>query len=156
MDVIDRKILSELQHDARMTNAALAARVGLSESACLRRVRLLEDSGAIEGYAARVAPRAVGLTVRVLVHIALKSQTERDLAAFERAAQAVPEIIECYLTTGESDYVLIVLARDSDDLERLHSRVLTKLPNVARVQSSLVLRHVVRGVGLPLGVAARA
>lgn len=149
-DAADRKILSLLQRSGRATNAELASLAGLSESACLRRVKRLEESGVIEGYAARLDPAAVGLTVRVLVRITLKSQTDRDFNAFERAIQAVPNVVECFLTTGQSDYELIALARDAADLERLHSRVLTKLPGVARVESSLALRQVVRNVPLPI------
>lgn len=149
-DAADRKILGRLQRAGRATNAELAGAAGLSESACLRRVKRLEESGVIEGYAARLDPAAVGLTVRVLVRITLKSQTDRDFNAFERAIQAVPNVIECFLTTGQSDYELIALARDAADLERLHSRVLTKLPGVARVESSLALRQVVRNVPLPI------
>lgn len=149
-DAADRKILGLLQRSGRATNAELAAAAGLSESACLRRVKRLEENGVIEGYAARLDPAAVGLTVRVLVRITLKSQTDRDFNAFERAIQAVPNVVECFLTTGQSDYELIALARDAADLERLHSRVLTKLPGVARVESSLALRQVVRNVPLPI------
>lgn len=149
-DAADRKILGLLQRSGRATNAELAGTAGLSESACLRRVKRLEESGVIEGYAARLDPAAVGLTVRVLVRITLKSQTDRDFNAFERAIQAVPNVVECFLTTGQSDYELIALARDAADLERLHSRVLTKLPGVARVESSLALRQVVRNVPLPI------
>lgn len=150
MDSVDRRLLAALQRDGRATNAALAAHLGLSESACLRRTRHLEEAGIIRGYGARIDTGAVGLTVRVLVRITLKSQTDRDFSAFERAVQAVPNVLDCFLTTGQWDYELIAIARDAADLERLHSTVLTKLPGVARVESSFVLRHVVRQVPLPL------
>src|SRR5580700_11037901 len=132
LDRTDRKILRGLQQDARLSNAALASRVGLSESACLRRVRLLEQAGVIERYTAMLSPSKLGVTV--------KGQTDRDLGAFEQAVASVPEVTECDLTTGESDYVLRVVARSAEDFERLHSKVLTKLPGVARVESSFVLR----------------
>src|SRR5580693_572066 len=150
LDRSDRKIIRELQRDARQSNAALAANVGLSESACLRRVRLLEQSGVIERYTALLNPNRVGISVGFIIRITLKAQTDRDLGAFEQAVQGVPEVTACDLTTGESDYVLRVVARDAEDFERLHSKVLTKLPGVARLDSSFVLRSVVKSAGLPI------
>ncbi|HEX4051057.1 MAG TPA: Lrp/AsnC family transcriptional regulator [Steroidobacteraceae bacterium] len=150
IDRTDRRILRELQQQARQSNAALAERVGLSESACLRRVRLLEQAGVIERYAAVLNPARVGMPVSFLVRITLRGQTDRDLDGFERAVAAVPEVTECDLTTGESDYMLRVAARDAADFERLHSKVLTKLPGVARVDSSFVLRSIVKNAGLPI------
>ena len=150
LDHKDRAILAALQSDGSIANATLAARVGLSESTCLRRVKLLEQSGVIERYTAVLNPLKVGLSVGFLVRITLKGQTDRDLGAFEQAVCRVPEVAECYLTTGESDYMLRVVARSAADFERLHSKVLTKLPGVARVDSSFVLRPVVKQAGLPL------
>jgi DNA-binding Lrp family transcriptional regulator len=150
LDRQDKRILRELQLDARLSNAALASRVGLSESACLRRVRLLEQGGVIERYTAMLSPSKIGVTVSFIIRITLKGQTDRDLTAFEQAVSSVPEVTECDLTTGESDYVLRVVARSAEDFERLHSKVLTKLPGVARVDSSFVLRSVVKNAGLPL------
>ncbi len=152
LDRIDRRILHELQQDARLSNAALAERVGLSESACLRRVRLLEQAHVIERYAAVLNAPRVGITVSFIIRITLRGQTDQDLGAFEQAVATVPEVTECDLTTGESDYVLRVVARDAEDFERLHSKVLTKLPGVARVDSSFVLRSIVKNAGLPLDV----
>jgi len=150
LDRLDLRILSELQRDSSQANAALAARVGLSESACLRRVKLLEQSGVIERYTAVLDAAKLGLSESFLVRITLKGQTDRDLGAFEQAVRQVPEVTECFLTTGEADYMLRVVARGASDFERLHSKVLTKLPGVARVDSSLVLRGVVRHGVLPL------
>jgi len=150
LDRVDRKILAALQRNGRMPNSELATAVGLSESACLRRVRGLETSGVIERYTAVISARLVGFTSSFLIRITLKAQTDRELNAFESAVNAVPEVAECHLLTGEADYVLRVVARDSADFERLHSKVLTKLPNVARVDSSLVLRTVTRAGGLPI------
>jgi DNA-binding Lrp family transcriptional regulator len=113
-------------------------------------VRLLEQAGVIERYTAVLNPQKVGITVSFLVRITLRGQTDRDLGAFELAVHRVPEVAECYLTTGESDYMLRVVARSAADFERLHSKVLTKLPGVARVDSSFVLRTVVKQAGLPL------
>ncbi|MFM7066596.1 MAG: Lrp/AsnC family transcriptional regulator [Gammaproteobacteria bacterium] len=151
LDRIDRRLLQELQRDGRIANAELAVRVGLSESACLRRVKALEKSGVISRYVAVLDPARVGLGTSFLVRLTLNRQTDRDFAAFEEQVRTVPEVMECYLTTGSSDYVLRVVARDAADFERLHSRVLTKLPGVARVESSFVLRPVVQLVGLHLG-----
>jgi len=150
IDRTDRRILTELQRDGSMANAQLAGRVGLSESACLRRVKLLEGAGVIERYTAVLNPLKIGISVSFVVRITLKGQTDRDLGAFEAAVCRVPEVAECYLTTGESDYMLRVVARSATDFERLHSKVLTKLPGVARVDSSFVLRAVVKQGGLPL------
>lgn len=150
LDRTDRKLLRELQRDAKLSNAALAAAIGLSESACLRRVRLLEQAGVIERYTAVLSAAKLGVSVSFIIRITLKSQTDRDLGAFEAAVQAVPEVTECDLTTGASDYVLRVVARDAEDFERLHSKVLTKLPGVARVDSSFVLRSVVKNAQLPI------
>lgn len=150
MDKIDQRLLGELQRDGRIANADLALRVGLSESACLRRVRRLETEGFIERYAAKLDLPRLGWGMSLLVRITLKAQTDRDLRAFEKAVSLVPEITDCYLTTGEADYVLRVFARDSTDIERLHSSVLTKLPGVARVESSFVLREIVSGSTPPL------
>src|ERR1700735_4746031 len=150
IDRQDRRILRELQRDARLSNSALSARVGLSESACLRRVRLLERGGVIERYTAVLSASKIGVTVSFIIRITLKGQTDRDLGAFEQAVASVAEVTECDLTTGESDYVLRVVARNAEDFERLHSKVLTKLPGVALVDSSFVLRSVVKNAGLPL------
>ncbi len=151
MDRIDQRLLAELQRDGKLSNTELAGRVGLSESACLRRVKLLEQSGVIERYTALLDPQQVGITVGFLVRITLKGQTDRDLGQFEQAVRAVPEVTECDLTTGGADYLLRVVARSAADFERLHSKVLTKLPGVARVESSFVLRAVVKNAGLPIG-----
>jgi len=150
IDRTDRRILTELQRDGSLANSALATQVGLSESACLRRVRLLEKAGIIERYTAVLNAMKIGITVSFLVRITLKGQTDRDLGSFEQAVCRVPEVAECYLTTGAADYLLRVVARGAADFERLHSKVLTKLPGVARVDSSFVLRSVVRQGGLPL------
>jgi Lrp/AsnC family transcriptional regulator, leucine-responsive regulatory protein len=151
LDRTDQRLLAELQRDGKLSNSELAGRVGLSESACLRRVKILEQNGVIERYTALLDPQKVGITVSFLVRITLKGQTDRDLGLFEQAVRAVPEVTGCDLTTGEADYLLRVVARSAEDFERLHSRVLTKLPGVARVESSFVLRPVVKNAGMPIG-----
>ena len=150
IDRIDRRILEELQRNGRIPNSDLAARVGLSESACLRRVRTLEAEVYIERYAAILNLAKLGMDMSLLVRITLKSQIDRELRAFEAAVKCVPEVVECYLTTGGSDYVLRVVARSAADIERIHGEVLTKLPGVARVESSFVLREVVRTASVPV------
>lgn len=150
MDTIDHRILRELQRDGRLSNVELAQRVALSESATLRRVRALEDSGLISRYVALLNASKAGFPANVFVSITLQRQEQRDLQLFEEAARRVPEVMECYLMTGESDYLLRVACRDPADFERLHSQHLTRLPGVARVQSSFALRVVRRTTELPI------
>lgn len=150
LDDIDRKMLRALQADGRMTNADLARAVNLSESACLRRLRALEAEGVISRYAAVVNERAVGLPISVFVTVTLSSQAEGALTAFETAVATVPEVVECYLMTGSSDYLLRLVVRDVDDLERIHARELTRLPGVTRVSSSVAMRTVVKRAALPV------
>ena len=150
IDVTDRAILHELQVDGRISNVLLAERVHLSESACLRRVRLLEQSGVIERFAMIVDQAAVGVPGNVFAEITLVSQKQQDLDAFEEAVGLVPEIMECYLVTGEYDYLLRVVVRDTVDYERVHHEHLTTLPGVARVKSSFTLRTVAKKTEIPL------
>jgi DNA-binding Lrp family transcriptional regulator len=150
LDRTDQTILAELQRDGRLSNRELAEKVHLSESACLRRVRALEEAGVIDRYAALVSQAKVGLPGNVFVSITLNRQEQADLAAFEEAVKRVPEVMECYLMTGAQDYLLRVVVTDPPDFERLHSQHLTRLPGVARVQSSFALRTVRKGTELPL------
>ena len=150
IDSRDRAILRELQADGRLTNAELAGRVGLSPSACLRRVRLLEERGLIAGYAMILDQRACGLPGTAFVSIALEEQGRRALDRFERAVAAAPDILECHLLAGQADYMVRVVYRDAADLERIHSEILTQLPGVTRVQSTLSLRTVKKTTALPV------
>jgi DNA-binding Lrp family transcriptional regulator len=150
LDRYDRLILEALQRDGRISNVQLAAAVNLSESACLRRVRALEDEGYIDRYAALVSQPMVGLAGNVFVQIGLHREEERELAAFEEAVRNIPEIMECYLMTGEFDYLLRVVVADMADFERLHRDALTRLPGVARVNSSVAIRTVQKRTELPL------
>ena len=150
LDRYDRTLLRLLQQDARMTNTALAARVNLSESACLRRVRALEESGLIEGYTALVHQQRAGFAVNVFVNITLDRQSQTGLEAFESAVRRIPEVMECYLMTGEHDYLLRLVVSDLADFERIHNQHLTRLPSVARVHSSFAMRTVTRSRTLPL------
>jgi DNA-binding Lrp family transcriptional regulator len=150
LDNFDRSILTALQKDGRISNVDLAERVNLSESACLRRVRRLEDKGFIERYAALLDQRQAGLSGNVFVHIALHREEQSELAAFEAAVQNLPEVMECYLMTGEFDYLLRVVVSDMADFERVHNESLTRLPGVARVNSSVAIRTVRKTTELPL------
>ncbi|MBN8552075.1 MAG: Lrp/AsnC family transcriptional regulator [Caulobacterales bacterium] len=150
LDDTDRKMLRALQKDGRMTNADLARVVNLSESACLRRLRALETEGVISRYAALINERAVGFPIAVFVTVTLSSQAESALTAFETAIATVPEVVECYLMTGASDYLLRLVCRDVDDLERIHSKELTRIPGVTRVSSSVAMRTVVKRGALPV------
>ncbi len=150
MDKTDRHILRELQKDARLSNVELAQRVKLSESATLRRVRALEDGGLIHGYVTLLNAQRAGFPTNVFVNITLQRQEQDDLQRFEQAIRQVPEVMECYLMTGVFDYLLRVACRDPADFERLHSQHLTRLPGVARVQSSFALRVVRRTTELPI------
>lgn len=150
LDSHDLVLLRALQQDGRATNAELAQRAHLSESTCLRRVKQLEAAGAVERYAAVVNQRVVGLPLNIFVTITLESQSEAALQAFEREIASAPEVMECYLMTGTADYLLRVVARDIDDLERIHASRLTRLKGVARVTSSISMRQVVRRAELPL------
>ncbi|MDH3533408.1 MAG: Lrp/AsnC family transcriptional regulator [Gammaproteobacteria bacterium] len=150
LDRYDKLILEALQRDGRISNVHLAALVNLSESACLRRVRALEDSGMIDRYAALLSQPNVGLPGNVFVHIGLHREEESELAAFEEAVRDIPEVMECYLMTGEFDYLLRVVVSDMADFERLHRDALTRLPGVARVNSSVAIRTVQKKTELPL------
>jgi len=151
IDATDRAILYELQLNGKLSNVELASRVNLSESACLRRVRILEKAGVIDRYTMMVNQVAVGLNSNVFVEIALSRQQQEDLDAFEEDVAGVPEIMECYLMTGEYDYLLRVVVKDAADYERVHHESLTRLPGVARVRSSFALRTVTKRTELPLG-----
>jgi Lrp/AsnC family leucine-responsive transcriptional regulator len=150
LDDRDLAILDELQGDGALSNAELSERVNLSPSACLRRVGILKDSGLVEGTHLILNQAKAGFKGTAFMFIALKGQDRKTLAAFEAAMTNVPHILECYLLAGQSDYMLRVVYRDSEDLERLHSDVITRLPGVERVQSTLALRTVKRTTRLPL------
>lgn len=150
LDRYDRAIVTALQEDARITNARLAEKVSLSESACLRRVRALEESGLIQGYTALIDQHKAGYPVDVFVNITLDRQSQSGLEAFESEVRRIPEVMECYLMTGEHDYFLRLVVADLADFERVHSQHLTRLPSVARVQSSFAMRTVKRTTSIPL------
>jgi Lrp/AsnC family leucine-responsive transcriptional regulator len=150
IDERDRAILRALMSDGRLTNLELAERVHLSPSACLRRVRLLEESGLIAGYVMLLDPDVAGLSGAAFVSVTLEQQGRATLDRFEHDVRRHPEIIECYLLAGASDYLLRVAFRDARDFERIHTDILTQLPGVSRVQSTLALRTVKKTTALPV------
>src|SRR4029453_9443675 len=151
LDAIDRRILDRLQKDGRVSNADLAEQVGLSSSPCWRRVKALEEAGVIRGYAAQVDAKSVGLSVNVFMSVSLSTQVEKALQAFERAAAARPEVMECYLMTGDSDYLLRIVVPDLEAYERFVMDF-TKIAGIAQIRSSFALRTVKQGAALPLRV----
>jgi Lrp/AsnC family leucine-responsive transcriptional regulator len=153
LDAIDRKVLLQLQADGRITNHELAGKVGLSPSPCLRRVRQLEQDGVISGYVALVDPDAIGLGVSAFVRVRLSQQDDRHLATFEEAIAGFPEVMECYLMTGEADYQLRVLVASLAEFEDFLRYKLTRIDGVSQVTSSFALRPVVYRTALPLNVS---
>lgn len=149
IDAIDKRILSALQQDGRLSNVQLAERVGLSESACLRRVRLLEQKDIIDRYAMLIDQAAIGKPGNVFVQVTLEGQQQEKLQQFEEEIGKVKEVMECYLMSGDSDFLLRVIVRDNTDYMRIHNR-LTSLPVVLRVQSSFALKTVLKKTELPL------
>ena len=150
MDAIDRRILSVMQAEGRITNADLALRVHLSASACHRRVQRLEELGLITGYAALVDARKLGRPTTVFVEITLSGQADEVLDAFERSVRAIPEVLECHLMAGTADYLLKVVVEDTDDFARIHRQHLSRLPGVAQMHSSFALRTVFRTTAIPV------
>jgi len=150
IDRIDREILHHLQSNARLTNLALAERVNLSASPCLRRVKLLEEQGIIRRYATLLDPRQVGLPISVFVSVSLRSQDRQALIEFEQSVQECPEVMECYLMTGTSDYLLRVVVPDLGAYETFLSAKLTNITSVANIQSSFSLKQVVYRTELPI------
>ncbi|MBB3138735.1 DNA-binding Lrp family transcriptional regulator [Rhizobium pisi] len=142
LDTIDRNILRLLRLDARMSNAKLAAEIGLSPSACLRRIKIMEKSGVIRGYTALVDTGNADATIAVIINITLERQTEDYLDRFEAAVRRHPEIRECFLMTGGSDYLLRVEVANAGEFERIHKEILSALPGVLRIHSSFSIRNV--------------
>ena len=144
IDAADRRILTALQQDGRISNQDLAARIHLSPAACHRRVKRLEQEGVIEGYASIVNQAAIGLAESVFAEVALQTQADAALDAFEKAVRETPEIIECYLMTGDYGYLLRVAVSGVSDFEAFHRRKLSGFPYVARIRTSFTLRSVCR------------
>jgi len=152
LDNIDSKILRHLQQDSSCSVAVLADEVGLSASACHRRVKLLEEAGIISGYAAKVDRRKLGLNLQVFVEITLASQANDALDAFEAAVNRFEDILECHLTTGEADYILRICARDVEDYDRIHRHCLSRLPGVTSMKTTFAMRSVKSSSAVPISV----
>ncbi len=150
LDPMDRRLLSVLQRRGRISNADLAERVNLSASACHRRVQRLEAEGYIRDYVALLDARKMGVPATVFVEITLAAQADEVLEAFEKAVQRIPDVLECHLTAGAADYILKVVAEDTEDFARIHRQYLTRLPGVAKMQSSFALRTVFKTTALPV------
>ncbi|SNR24918.1 Lrp/AsnC family transcriptional regulator [Puniceibacterium sediminis] len=150
LDETDRRILRVLQRRGRMSNADLAESVHLSASACHRRVQRLEEDGYIRDYVALLDERRLGLPTTVYVEIKLSAQANEVLEAFEKAVARIPDVLECHLMAGAADYILKIVAEDTEDFARIHRQYLTRLPGVAQMQSSFSLRTVCRTTALPV------
>lgn len=150
LDATDRKILAALQRKGRMSNAELSEQVNLSPSACHRRVQRLEAEGYIRDYVALLNARKLGVPTTVFVEITLQGQAEEVLEAFERAVRRIPDVLECHLMAGSADYVLKVVAENTEDFARIHRQFLSRLPGVAQMQSSFALRTVFKTTALPV------
>jgi len=149
LDDIDYKILDSLQKNCRQSVTEIGEKVGLSPSATHRRIGILEKDGVIERYTARLSGKKLGYAMTFFVEVSLESQSEAVLAAFEKAALARPEVLECYLTTGSADYLIKVAAPNTESYEQLYKRTIAALPHVNRIQSSLVMKTVKRWTGYP-------
>lgn len=150
LDRLDIAILETLQQDGRISNAALAEKVGLSQSACSRRLDNLEKSGVVRGYHARLSNAATGHSMTAIVHISLSGQFEKSLAEFEAAIKRCPNVLSCHLMSGEYDYILRIAARDLADYERIHKEWLSAMPHVTKINSAFALREIVDRTALGL------
>ena len=150
IDAVDLRILAELQQDGSLTNVELARRVHLSPSPCLARVKALEAAGVIERYVALASAKQLGLGLSVFINISLKSQAKDSLAAFERRIAEHDEVMECYLMTGDSDYLIRVAVPDIAALERFILEQLTPIPGIEKIRSSFALKQVRYKTALPL------
>lgn len=150
IDQIDRKLLLAIQSDCQQSVQQLGEHVGLSASACHRRLKGLEDKGLVLAYRAWLDADKLGYAMQFFIEVSLTSQSEDVLEAFERAVRDIPEVLECHLMAGQFDYILRVVCRDHEDFERLHRRLVARLPGVARVHSNMSIRTVKTRTGLPL------
>ncbi|MEI4261727.1 Lrp/AsnC family transcriptional regulator [Roseovarius sp. D0-M9] len=150
LDSLDRRLLAVLQRQGRISNADLAETVNLSASACHRRVQRMESEGYIKGYVALLDPQKMGVSATVFVEITLSAQADNVLEAFEKAVARVPDVLECHLTAGTADYILKIVAESTEDFARIHRQYLTRLPGVAKMQSSFALRTVCNTTALPV------
>jgi DNA-binding Lrp family transcriptional regulator len=149
-DAIDLRLLSELQGNGRITNVELASKVGLTAPPCLRRMRTLEQSGAIKGYHADVDPAALGYSIMVFAMVSLKSQAEADLRSFEEHVRSLPNVRECHMLNGEIDFILKIVAHDLQSFQEFLTSQLTSAPNVSSVKTSLTIRTAKDEPGVPI------
>jgi len=150
IDQIDRKLLLAIQANSDQSVQELGRQVGLSASACHRRIRSLEQRGLVLAYRAWLNAEMLGFAMQFFIEVSLSSQSEQALEAFEMAVRDIPEVLECHLMAGQFDYILRVVCRDHEDFERLHRRLVARLPGVARVHSNMSIRTVKTRTGLPL------
>ena len=150
IDSTDLRILKVLQSKGRITNAELADEINLSPSACHRRIQRIEERGFIKDYVALLDSRKVGVPTTVFVEITLTAQADEILDAFEKAVSKIPDVLECHLMAGSADYMLKVVAEDTEDYSMIHRQYLTRLPGVAQMQSSFALRTVFKTTALPI------
>ncbi len=150
LDDVDRQIVSDLQADGRMTNVELAKRAGISAPPCLRRVRVLEENGIIRGYHADVDADALGYSVNVFAFVGLTSQAEADLRGFEEMVRAWPQVRECHMLMGETDFLLKIVAHDWDDFQQFLTSRLTPARNVSHVKTALAIRSAKELPGVPI------
>ena len=150
LDTIDRRLLGVLQKRGRISNADLAEVVNLSASACHRRVQRLEADGYISGYVALLNAHKLGVPATVFVEITLATQADEVLEAFEKAVARIPDVLECHLTAGTADYIMKIVAENTEDFARIHRQYLTRLPGVSKMQSSFALMTVCKTTALPL------
>ncbi len=152
MDKIDSQILGALQEEGRLSNQRLAALVGISTAACWRRVRALEENGTIERYAALLSRQKLGLNLCAFVHVTLARHVRDSTTTFESAVMARPEVIECFATTGDADFILRVVTASIDSLDKFLSDFLIALPQISQVRSNVALRELKLDTALPLGL----
>ena len=150
LDATDRRILTALQKSGRMSNSDLSEKVNLSPSACHRRVQRLEADGYIRDYVALLDARKMNVPTTVFVEITLQGQADEVLEAFEKAVARIPDVLECHLMAGSADYLLKVVAENTEDFARIHRQYLARLPGVAQMQSSFALRTVFKTTALPV------
>ncbi len=150
IDATDRKILAALQRKGRMSNSELSEQANLSPSACHRRVQRLEAEGYIKDYVALLDARKMNVPTTVFVEITLQGQAEEVLGSFEKAVARIPDVLECHLMAGTADYILKVVAENTEDFARIHRQYLSRLPGVAQMQSSFALRTVFKTTALPV------
>jgi DNA-binding Lrp family transcriptional regulator len=149
IDEIDKSILNALQRNGKLSNVQLAQKVGLSESACLRRVKLLEESGIIDRYVLLIDQNSLGISSNVFVRVTLEGQQLEKLRAFENSVVNIEEVMECYLMSGEADYILRIICRGSEDYKTIHAS-LSNLPGVQKVHSSFALRTIIKKTEIPI------